>query len=129
MNIKQTNISETDTGFRTSGCSCVCIQVVPPDPKVDELATRSTFINDGRISKKLYTLFPAFCSYRERVSQSNEKQVYVDHNNISVTFPPMVHPVIEDVYTKSNFHPPISKPFYRPKRKTNTHCARIKHLS
>ena len=33
MAIKQANVSETDTGFRTSGRGSGCIQVVPPDPK------------------------------------------------------------------------------------------------
>ena len=27
MDIKQANVSETDSGFRTSGCESVCIQV------------------------------------------------------------------------------------------------------
>ena len=69
MGIKQSNISGTDTGFRTSGCGSVCIQVVPPDPKVHKLATRSTCMDAGCISNKLDTpksiRFPTFCSYRE----------------------------------------------------------------
>ena len=40
MNIKQANVSGTDTEFRTGGCGSVCIKVVPPDPKVQKLATR-----------------------------------------------------------------------------------------
>ena len=43
--------------------------------------------------------------------------MYVDYNNISVTFPTMVHPVIENVHTRSHFHSPISKSFDRPKPK------------
>ena len=34
-----------------------------------------------------------------------------------MTFPIMVHPVIENAYTRSNFHSPISKSFDRPKPK------------
>ena len=68
MDIKQANISETDTGFRTSGCGSVCIWVVPPDPKVDKLATRSACMEGGCISNKLDTpksiCLPIFCSYR-----------------------------------------------------------------
>ena len=60
---------------------------------------------------------PTFCSYRESFSQSNEGQMYIDHINTSVSFPIMVQPVIENVYTKSNFHSPISKSFDRPKPK------------
>ena len=43
--------------------------------------------------------------------------MYVDHSNTSVAFPTMVHLVIENVYTRSNFHFPISKSFDRPKPK------------
>ena len=43
--------------------------------------------------------------------------MYIDHNNTSLAFLTMVHPVIEDVYTRSNFHSPISKSFDRPKPK------------
>ena len=32
--VKQANISENDTVFRTSGCGSICIKVVPPDPKI-----------------------------------------------------------------------------------------------
>ena len=121
MDIKQANISETNTGFRTSGYGSVCIQVVLPDPKVHKLATRSACMDGGCISNKLDTPKsirpPTFCSYRESVSQSNEGQVYIDHNNTSVAFPTMVHPVIENIYTRFNFHSPISKSFDRPKPK------------
>ena len=107
MDIKQANISETGTGFRTSGCGSVYIQIVPPDCKVHKLATRSTCMDGGCISDKLDTpkilCLPTFCSCRESVSQSNEVQVYG-----------MVHPVIGNVYTRSNFHSPISKCFDRP---------------
>ena len=34
MDIKQANIPESDTDFRTSGWGSICIQVVTPDPKV-----------------------------------------------------------------------------------------------
>ena len=85
MDIKQVNISETDTGFRTN----VCTQVVPRDPKIHKLATRFTCIDGGCISNTLDTpksiRLPTFCSYRESVSQNNEGQVYVDHKNTSVT--------------------------------------------
>ena len=85
----------------------------------EKLATRSTCMDDGCISNKLVTpksiCLPTFCSYRESTSQNNEGQVHVDHNNTSVAFPTMVHPVIENVYTRSNFHPPISKLFDRSK--------------
>ena len=43
--------------------------------------------------------------------------MYIDHNNTILAFLTMVHPVIEDVYTRSNFHSPISKSFDRPKPK------------
>ena len=77
MDLKQANISETCAGFRTSGS--VCVQVVPPDPNVHKLATRSTCMDGGCISEKLVTsksiCFPTFCSYREGGSQSKEGQV------------------------------------------------------
>ena len=99
-----------------------CIKVVLLDPKVHKLATISTCMDGGWISDKLDTpksiSLPTFCSYRESVSQSNEGLVYVDHNNTSVAFPTMVHSVIENVYTRSNFHSPISKSFDRPKPKS-----------
>ena len=117
MDIKQANISETDTDFRTSGYGYAGIQVVPLDPKVHKLAIRSKCMVGGCISNKLVTCFCTFCSYRESASQSNEKQVYVGHDNTSVALPTMVHPVIENVYARSNFHSPISKSFDRPKPK------------
>ena len=121
MGIKQANISETNTGLSTNGCGYVCIQVVPPDPKVHKLATRFTYMDGECISNKLDTpksiRLPTFYSNRESVSQSNEGQVYIDHNNTSVAFPTMVHPVIENVYTRFDFHFPISKYFNRPKPK------------
>ena len=46
-------------------------------------------------------------SYREGVSQINEGQVYFNYNNFSAVFPTTsVHPVIEHVYTRSNFDRP-----------------------
>ena len=108
MDIKQANASETNTGFWTTGCGSVCIQSCHQIP-------------NGCISNKLdipkSMPLPTFCSYRESVSQSNEGQVYIDHNNTSVAFPTMVHPVIENVYTRFNFHFPIPKYFDRPKPK------------
>ena len=50
---------------------------------------------------------PTFGSFMESVSQSNEGQVCIDHNNTSVASPTMVNPVIENVYTRSNFIPPF----------------------
>ena len=77
MDIKQANISETYTGFRISGS--VYIQVVPPDPKVHKLATRSTCMDGGCISDKLVIpksiCLPTVSSYRESGSQSKEGQV------------------------------------------------------
>ena len=85
----------------------------------EKLATRSTCMDDGCISNKLVTpksiCLPTFCSYRESTSQNNDGQVHVDHNNTSVAYPTMAHPVIENVYTRSNFHSPISKSFDRSK--------------
>ena len=119
MNIKQSNVSETDTGFRNSGCGSACIQVVPPDPKVHELTTRSMCMDGGCISNNLdppkSIRLLIFCSYRETVNQDNEGQVYVDYNNTSVVFPNMVNPVIENLYTRSNIYSHIFKSFYRPK--------------
>ena len=43
--------------------------------------------------------------------------MYVDHSNTSVTFLTMLHPVIENVYTRPNFYSPISKSFDRSKPK------------
>ena len=110
--IKQANISETDTRFRTSGCGSVCIRVAPRDHEVHKLATRSTFMDGGCISNKMDTpksiCFPSFCFYRQSVSQSNERQAYLDHNNTSVALPAMLHPVMRNVYTRTNFHSPIS---------------------
>ena len=94
MDIKQGNVLETDTGFRTSGCGSARIQVLPPDPKVHKLATRYTSMDGGCISNKLDTpisiRLSTFCFYRESVNQSNKGQVYVDHNNTSVAFPTIV---------------------------------------
>ena len=76
-------------------------------------------MDDGCIANKLdlpkAAPYPTFCSYRESVRQSNEGQVYVDYNNTSVAFSNLVHPAIENVYTRSNFHSLISKSFGRPK--------------
>ena len=49
MDIKEANISETDTGFRTNGCGFVCIQVVLQDPKVHKLTTISPCMDGGCI--------------------------------------------------------------------------------
>ena len=80
----------------------------------------------GCISNKLDTpksiRLPTFCSYRESVSQSNEGQVYMDHNNTSVAFPTMVHPVIENVYIRSNFHSPISSLLTDPSQNQHPSC-------
>ena len=69
MDIKQVNISEIDRGFRTNECGSVYIQVVPPDPKVCKLATRSTCMDDECISNKLDTPksigLSTPCSFRE----------------------------------------------------------------
>ena len=98
MDIKQANISEIDTSFRTSGCGSVWIQVMPPDTKVNKLATRPTSIDGRCISNKLDTPksvhYPNFCFYKESVSKSNEGQMYIDHNNTSVTIPTTLHAVI-----------------------------------
>ena len=119
MDIKQANVSETDTGFRNSGCGSVCMQVVPPDPKVHKMATRSTCMDGGYISNKLDASksirLRTIYSYRESVSQSNEGQVYIDHSNTSTAFPTMEHHATESVYTRFNFHCPISRHFHRPK--------------
>ena len=76
MAIKQANISERYTGVRTILCGSACIQVVPPDPKVHKLATRSTCMDGGRISNKLVIpksiCLSTFYSYRESASQSND---------------------------------------------------------
>ena len=76
MDIKQVNIFENESAFRTSGFRSVCIQVVPTDPKVHNLATRSTWMDGGCISNKLDTPksihIPSFCFCRENVSQSSE---------------------------------------------------------
>ena len=128
MDIKQANISETYTGFRNSWCGSICIQVVPPDPKVDTLATRSTCVDGRCISNKkccshlkAYAFRP-FCSYRKSPSQTSERRAYVDHSNTSVAFPTMVHSVIENVYTRYNFHSPLSKSFDRLKPKQHPLC-------
>ena len=98
MDIKQANISEIDTSSRTSGCGSVWIQVMPPDTKVNKLATRPTSIDGRCISNKLDTPksvhFPNFYFYKESVSKSNEGQMYIDHNNISLALKTTPHPVI-----------------------------------
>ena len=48
-------------------------------------------VGDFKYQGRQSIRIPTFCSYRESVSQSNEVQVYVDHNNTSVA---LVHPVI-----------------------------------
>ena len=111
MDIKQANISATDTSFRTSGCGSVCIQVVPTDLRVHKLATRSTCMDVNKLDAPKSISLPTFCSYGESVSQRNEGKVYVDDNNTSLAFPTMEHPVIENVYTRSNFNSHISKSF------------------
>ena len=96
---------------------------MPPDSKVHKLASRSACMDGGCISNELDTpksiRLPTFCSYREGVSQSNGGQVYVDHNNTSVVF---VHPVIENVNTRSNFHSPISKFLTDPNQNQHPLC-------
>ena len=73
-------------------------------------------MNGGCISNKLATSksipFPPTGSNGVSVSQSNEGQVYVDHNTTSVSFRTMVHPVFENVYTRFNFHFLIFKAFF-----------------
>ena len=82
-------------------------------PKVHNLATRYTCMDGGCISNKVGTpksiRFPTVCSYRESVNQSNERQVCIQHNNTSTAFPTMIHPVIENIETRYNFHSTISK--------------------
>ena len=77
---------------------------------------------------KAHTLLPFS---RESVSQRNEGQVYVDHNNISVAFQTMIHTVIKNFYTRFNFHFQIThiQNFWQTRTRTNTRCVRIKHLS
>ena len=98
MDIKQANTSEIDTGFRTSGCGSTCIHVMLPNPKVHKMATRLKSIDGGCISNKLGTpksvYLPEFCFYKKIVSESNEGQVIIDHNNTSVGLPTILHPVI-----------------------------------
>ena len=79
---------------------------MPPDPKVQKMETRFTSTDGGFISNKLDTPkrvpLPKLCFYKESVSESNEGQVYIDHNNTSVALPTTLHPVIYNVYTSSN---------------------------
>ena len=110
---KQAAASETD---RTSECGSACILVLPPDPKVYKLATRSTCMDGGCISNKLDLkayAFPPFAIIRRVLVK--EGQVHIDHNNTSVAFSTILHPVVENVYTLSNFHSSISKSFDRHK--------------
>ena len=126
MDIEQAKMLETDKGFRSNWYGSVCIQVVPPDPKVHKLATRSTFMDGRCISNKLYTRksmrLPTFCSYRESVSQSNEGQVYVDHNNTSVAFATMVYPVIENAIQNPIFIPPFLNLLTDPNQNQHPLC-------
>ena len=94
----------------TSAYGSVCVQVVSPDLKVHKLATIFKCMDVVCILNKLDTCksirLPTFGSFTESVSQSNEGQVCIDHNDTSVASPTMVNPVIENVYTRSNFiHP------------------------
>ena len=57
-------------------------------------------------------------SNREGVSQINEGQVYFNYNNFSAVFSTTVHPVIEHVYTRSNFDRP--EPYHHPLCLTRT---------
>ena len=79
--------------------------------------TKSTWMDGGCIWNKLDTLksicLSICCCCWESNSQGNERQVYIDHNK--VTFPIILHPDIENVYTRCNFHYPISKSFDRSK--------------
>ena len=94
MDVKQANVSETDTGFKTSGCGSVCIQVVLPYPKVHKLATRSRCMDVGCISNKLDTPksihHPIVCSYKETVNQRMRvkctlKQHLLYHCNVGLS--------------------------------------------
>ena len=121
MDIKQANIPESDTDFRTSGWGSICIQVVAPDPKVkktgNQIHMQIWWMHLYKLDTPKGIRLHTFCSYRESVSQSNEGQAYMNHNNTSVAFPTIVYPVTENVYTRSNFHSLISKSFDRPKPK------------
>ena len=85
------------------------------------MVNKSSCMDGGCISNNLDTpksiCLPTFSSYRESVSQSNEGQVCIGHNNTSVAFPNMVQPAIENVSTRSNFYSTISKYFDRSKPK------------
>ena len=125
MDIKEANISETDTGFRTNGCGFVFIQVVPLDPKVHKLTTISPCMDGGCILNKLdipksirlSTLLLSGGRGGWGVSQRNKGQMYVNHNDTSVAFLTMVHLVILNVCIRSSFHFLMSKCFDRPKSK------------
>ena len=71
---------------------------MPPDPKVQKLATKSTSIDGGCISNKLDTPkrvpLPKLCFNKESVNKSNEGKVHIDHNNTSVGLPTALNPVI-----------------------------------
>ena len=71
MDLEQINVSETDTCPGTSGCGSVWIHVVSSDPKIHNLATRSTCMDSGYISNKLdkpkSIYLPIICSNREDV--------------------------------------------------------------
>ena len=93
-NVKQANISETDTRFRTSGCGSVCIQVVPPDAKmVDVFQIKWTH-------RKAYA-FLAFALIGRVLAKAMR-------DNTSVTLPTMLHSVMKNVSTRLNFHSSIS---------------------
>ena len=125
MDIKQANISESYTGVRTSVCGSACIHVVPPDPKVHKLATRSTCMDGGRISSKLVIpksiCLSTFYSYRESASQSSEGQAYIDHSNTNVSFPTMVQ-LLRMSIQDSIFIPPFPNLLTDPNQNQHPLC-------
>ena len=113
MDIKQANASETNTGFWTTGCGSVCIQSCHQIP-------------NGCISNKLdipkSMPLPTFCSYRESVSQSNEGQVYIDHNNTSVAFPTMYTQLLRMSIQDPNSIPPFPNLLTDPNQNQHQLC-------
>ena len=97
--------------------SRLCHQI----PMGHKLATRSTCMDGGFISNKLDTCLPTFCSYKESVSQRNErlKCTFIIITSWCIQ---SLRMSIQDLISFHHF-----EIFWWTQTRTNTHCVRLIH--
>ena len=97
--------------------SRLCHQI----PMGHKLATRSTCMDGGFISNKLDTCLPTFCSYKESVSQRNER-LKCTFIIITSWYIQSLRMSIQDLISFHHF-----EIFWWTQTRTNTHCVRLIH--